>query len=194
VHEKDDTIQSNISVIGDGDPLQDVCSNGSIDQVTMGSRNIGDLLSAKNITWGSFMGGFNLSIKNPNGTTGCNRATPPQAPGTPAFTSVDYIPHHAWFQHFVCNPTHARPRSIAAIGTGYYGGMVTDPANHNYDILDFFTALKATFDLRAKAPGNRGLCHFTSAANGADGADGALAKSEPPRVKDRRFATPLPIS
>jgi phospholipase C len=137
-------IQSNITVIGDGDPLGDVCSNGSIDQVRMASKNIGDLLNAKYITWGAFMGGFNLKIKNPNGTTGCNRETPPQASGAPASTSTDYIPHHAWFQYFAStsNPTHARPQSLSTIGHGPYG-MVPDPANHNYDILDFFAALKA---------------------------------------------------
>jgi phospholipase C len=136
-------IHSNISVIGDGDPLQDVCSNGSIDQVTVASKNIGDLLTAKNITWGAFMGGFNLSIKNPNGTTGCNRSSAPSV--APAAFTADYIPHHAWFQYFTStrNPNHARPRSIASIGAGYYGGMVPEPANHNYDTLDFFTALKA---------------------------------------------------
>jgi phospholipase C len=137
-------IQSNISMIGDGDPLQDVCSSPTGDQVTMASKNIGDLLNAKNITWGAFMGGFNLSIKNPNGTTGCSRLTPPQASGTPSETSTDYIPHHAWFQYFAStrNPTHARPKSLSTIGYGPYG-MVPDPANHNYDILDFFAALKA---------------------------------------------------
>jgi phospholipase C len=55
----------------------------------MGSKNIGDLLTARNITWGAFMGGFNLSIKNPNGTTGCKRSSAPNANPT-AFTA-DYI-------------------------------------------------------------------------------------------------------
>jgi phospholipase C len=137
-------IQSNITEIGDADPLQDVCSSSST-QVTMGSKNIGDLLTAKNITWGSFMGGFNLSIKNPNGTTGCKRSTAPSANPT-AFTA-DYIPHHAWFQYFVStrNVNHVRPRSTAAIGTGYYAGMVPEPANHNYDILDFYTVLQTPY-------------------------------------------------
>ena len=49
-----------------------------------------------------------LELRTPN----------PTAPGTPAFTSVDYIPHHAWFQYYAStsNPTHARPSSVAAIG------------------------------------------------------------------------------
>jgi len=35
----------------------------------MGGVTIGDLLNSAGITWGGFMGGFNLSIENPNGTT-----------------------------------------------------------------------------------------------------------------------------
>jgi phospholipase C len=59
-----------LTVIGDPDPIGDVCSNSTRNQVTMGSKNIGDLLSAAGVTWGSFMGGFNLSIVNSNGSTG----------------------------------------------------------------------------------------------------------------------------
>ncbi len=137
---------SNVTEIGDGDPLQDICSNPTLDQVTMAGRNIGDLLNAKGITWGSFMGGFDLTIVNPNGTTGCARQTNPAAPGTPAFTSVDYIPHHAWFQYYAStrNPNHTRPSSVAAIGHSFIPHTNTpEPANHQYDINDFFAALKA---------------------------------------------------
>jgi phospholipase C len=137
---------SNVTEIGDGDPLLDVCSNPSLDQVAMGGRNIGDLLNAKGITWGSFMGGFDLTITNPNGTTGCARQTNPTAPGAPQFTSVDYIPHHAWFQYYATtrNPNHARPSSVAAIGHSFIPHSNTpEPANHQYDINDFFAALKA---------------------------------------------------
>ena len=154
---------SNVTEIGDGDPLQDVCSNPTLDQVTMAGRNIGDLLNARGITWGSFMGGFDLTIANPNGTTGCLRQTNPTAPGTPAFTSVDYIPHHAWFQYFAStrNPTHARPSSVAAIGRSFIPGTNTpEPANHNYDINDFFAALKA---------GNLPAVSFLKAAAFEDG-------------------------
>jgi len=137
---------ANLTEIGDGDPKFDVCSNPNIDQVLMSGRNVGDMLNARNITWGSFMGGFDLSVVNPNGTTGCNRETNPAAPGTPAFTSVDYIPHHAWFQYYksTSNPQHLRPSSVAAIGHTFIPHTTTlDPANHNYDINDFFAALKA---------------------------------------------------
>ncbi len=131
---------ANLTVVGDGDPKFDVCSNPAIDQILMSGRNIGDMLNARNISWGSFMGGFDLSVN------GCNHVTPPTAPGTPAFTSADYIPHHAWFQYFksTSNPTHLRPSSVAAIGHTFIPHSTTlDPANHNYDIKDFFAALNA---------------------------------------------------
>ncbi len=122
------------TLIGDLDPTGDVCSRGLT--VRLGGKNIGDLLNAKGVSWGAFMGGFNLGITNPNGTTGCKRSSPASAAnGGPA---ADYIPHHAWFQYFpsTANLTHARPASIAEIG---HAG----PANHQYDIDDFFAAVKA---------------------------------------------------
>src|SRR6202453_1842295 len=64
-----------LTVIGDPDPLNDVCSGSTNNQVQLGSKNIGDLLTAAGVSWGGFMGGFNLNVKNPNGTTGCNRST-----------------------------------------------------------------------------------------------------------------------
>jgi phospholipase C len=62
---------ANLTMIGDADPLYDVCSNGAIDQVQMAGRNVGDLLNLAGVTWGWFEGGFNLTITNSNGTTGC---------------------------------------------------------------------------------------------------------------------------
>jgi phospholipase C len=84
-----------LTVVGDPDPTGDVCSNPTRNQVTMGGKNVGDLLSAAGVTWGSFMGGFNLSITNPNGTTGCKRSS-----AGLAGTTKDYIPHHAWFEYY----------------------------------------------------------------------------------------------
>src|SRR5215470_19051652 len=135
---------SNITMIGDADPEQDMCS-GTGDKVTMLGRNIGDLLNARNITWGWFEGGFNLSTVNPNGSTGCARFTLPTQPNFP-FSSTDYIPHHQPFQYYAStrNPTHQRPHSVASIGfTNIPGTHTPDPANHQYDSDDFFAALKA---------------------------------------------------
>jgi len=63
-----------LTLIGDADPIGDVCSSPTRDQAQMGGQNIGDLLNAAGVTWGGFMGGFNLSIVNPNKTTGCARS------------------------------------------------------------------------------------------------------------------------
>jgi len=54
--------------------------------VQMSGRNIGDLLSAAGVSWGSFMGGFDLTAKNPNTTTGCARSS-----AGLAGTTKDYI-------------------------------------------------------------------------------------------------------
>jgi phospholipase C len=57
----------------------------------------------------------------------------------------DYVPHHQPFQYYAstANPTHARPSSVQAIGSSFEAGRgkVPDPANHQYDTDDFFTAL-----------------------------------------------------
>ncbi len=156
-------LPSHLTMVGDDDPVDDVCSNPKGAQVTMSGRNIGDLLNARGITWGGFMGGFDLTAVNANGTTGCLRETNPAAPGEPASTSVDYIPHHAWFQYYAStrNPTHARPSSVQAIGHSLIPGTNTpEPANHQYDINDFFATLKA---------GNLPAVSFLKAAAFEDG-------------------------
>jgi phospholipase C len=122
------------SIVGDADPVGDVCSGSS--QVQMGGQNIGDLLTAAGVTWGFFEGGFDLTITNPNGTTGCHRSHTSSFVGTP---KVDYIPHHQPFQYYVStsNLQHTRPSSVGTIG---HNG---DAANHQYDIHDFFDAVNA---------------------------------------------------
>jgi phospholipase C len=78
------------------------------------------------------MGGFDLTMVNPNGTTGCNRSTTSTVTGV---TETDYIPHHSFFAYWTstANPQHTRPASVAEIGN-------PGPANHQYDINDFFAA------------------------------------------------------
>jgi phospholipase C len=122
--------QGGLTLINDTDPAGDVCSSKTA-QVGMTSKNIGDLLNAKNIPWGSFMGGFNLQLQNNNGTSGCGRTTTGLSG-----TTADYIPHHAWFQYYAstANLTHARPASLKEIG---HAG----PANHAYDLEDFTAAV-----------------------------------------------------
>jgi phospholipase C len=120
---------------GDADPAGDMCSTTTGETFSMSGQNIGDLLNAKGISWGFFSGGFNLNITNANGSTGCARST------TSAITlskKADYIPHHQPFQYYAstANPLHTRPASIAEIGH-------KGPANHQYDILDFYAAVSA---------------------------------------------------
>jgi phospholipase C len=107
------------------------------------SKNIGDLLNATNISWGGFMGGFNLTTTNSNGTTGCKRSTMNTVVGA---TTADYVPHHNWFQYYAStsNPTHARPSAVAAVGSSLeIDGKTAEPANHQYDLNDFYAAVKA---------------------------------------------------
>jgi len=113
------------AVVGDADPYNDVCSNPKRTQITMSGQNIGDLLNAKGITWGSFMGGFANCKTVSTGITGESTA--------------DYVPHHAFFQYWksTSNLNHTPPTSVAMIG---HNG---DAANHEYDINDFWAAVKA---------------------------------------------------
>jgi phospholipase C len=127
--------------IGDVDPAYDACSS-TTETAQMLGKNIGDLLNQNGISWGGFMGGFDLGVSNANGSTGCARTT------TSSVTEeeeTDYIPHHAWFQYFAStrNPTHARPSSVAAIGHTYDANGQPDPANHQYDVNDFYAAVEA---------------------------------------------------
>ena len=121
------------TLISDADPIGDVCSGTGT--VQFGGQNIGDLLNSRGVTWGFFSGGFDLTVTNPNGSTGCSRST------TSAVTmtkKADYIPHHQPFQYYTstANPKHTRPSSVKMIG-------FSDGANHQYDINDFYAAVAA---------------------------------------------------
>lgn len=134
--------QGGFTLINDVDPANDLCSSAT-DQIMMSGKNIGDLLNVNNITWGGFMGGFNLSTVNGNGTTGCKRGTIAPAIGQ---ATADYIPHHNWFQYYAstANAQHLRPSSTAAIGyTLESDGKTPEPANHQYDSDDFLATVKS---------------------------------------------------
>ena len=104
------------TVTKDPDPAFDDCSdkNGTTTDAlaAMSGKNIGDLLNAKNVTWGWFQGGF-----RPTATP--RTARPSAAPSTPtsaASTSQDYSPHHKPFQYYqsTANPQHLAPTSVDA--------------------------------------------------------------------------------
>jgi phospholipase C len=129
--------QGGFTMFGDSDPHGDVCSTTTSPTTEMTGKNIGDLLNAKNISWGWFEGGFDLTAVNANGTTGCNRSTSSPVVGG---NVKDYVPHHQPFQYYPStrNLSHTRPTSVAAIGTAFDGG-----ANHQYDMSDFIAAVQA---------------------------------------------------
>ncbi|MBU6418697.1 MAG: alkaline phosphatase family protein [Proteobacteria bacterium] len=133
--------KTDYALIADVDPGYDVCSKKS-NQVMMEGKNIGDLLNAADITWGGFMGGFDLNETNPNGTTGCKRSTESTVVGRAV---VDYIPHHDWFQYYAstANPQHLRPKALVDIGYSYDRNGQKDPANHEYGLSDFYKAVAA---------------------------------------------------
>ena len=134
--------QGGLTMINDVDPAGDICSSAS-KTAAMTGKNVGDLLNAGSVTWGWFEGGFNTAVINPNGTTGCSRST--YSDITRA-AMVDYIPHHQPFQYYAstANLQHLRPSSTAAIGYSLQAdGKTPDPANHQYGMQDFFTAVKA---------------------------------------------------
>ncbi|HUA34108.1 MAG TPA: alkaline phosphatase family protein [Candidatus Binataceae bacterium] len=89
----------------------DNCASGTL--VQMASQNIGDLLTARKVTWGWFYGDFG----NVDGV--CN----------PAYNS-----HYMPFQYYAStsNPNHLPPSSPFLIGTN------ADQANHQYDLSNFW--------------------------------------------------------
>ena len=124
-----------LTLISDADPTGDICSS-TTSSLSMSGKNVGDLLNAKNVTWGWFEGGFDLTKTNTNGTTGCNRSTTSTITGTVG----DYSAHHQPFQYYAstANFNHTRPTPGVAIGASDAAG-----ANHQYDIHDFTDALSA---------------------------------------------------
>ncbi|MGA3186809.1 MAG: alkaline phosphatase family protein [Bryobacteraceae bacterium] len=124
------------TLVGDADPLMDVCSSSTTFQVSLSGKNVGDLLNTAGLSWGWFQGGFDLTQTNPNGTTLCKRSTVSPITG---LTEADYVQHHQPFQYYAStrNPAHTRPTSMATIG------MPGDAGNHQYDTHDFFDALAA---------------------------------------------------
>jgi phospholipase C len=129
------------SVIGDPrpDPSLDDCTLAPPrTYISMTGKNAGDLLNAKNITWGWFQGGFKPTSTTASGTAVCGAHHVGLAGDDAVTTSGDYIPHHEPFQYYKqsANPHHLPPTSVPNIGK-------TDQANHQYDTSDFFAALAA---------------------------------------------------
>jgi phospholipase C len=113
------------------------------------SRTVGDLMNEHGITWGWFGGGFAPTVPATTTTPAVCGATstghpgitvpPPGATSAQIHTQItDYNAHHSPFQYYpsTVNQHHFPFTTAAKIGK-------TDQANHQYDLNDFFTALKA---------------------------------------------------
>ena len=125
------------TIYGDLDPAYDDCSDTSHTSTSpvgvMTGKNIGDLLNAKNVTWGWFQGGFAPTSTNAAGYAVCGS----EHENVGGNEVADYSPHHNPFEYYksTANPKHLPPSSEAAIGH-------TDQANHEYDLSDFYDTLK----------------------------------------------------
>ncbi|MGW4350229.1 phospholipase C [Streptomyces sp. NPDC004690] len=129
------------TMINDPDPAFDDCSNrnhtSSSALAVMKGRTIGDLLTARNVSWGWFQGGFRPTTAW-SGEQGAYARCDAAHANVGGAEVVDYSPHHNPFAYYrsTANPHHLPPASVAEIG---HAGR----ANHNYDLTDFSAALKA---------------------------------------------------
>ena len=125
------------TIYGDLDPAFDDCSDSSHTSTNpvgvLTGKNIGNLLDAKNVSWGWFQGGFAPTGTNSAGYAVCGS----EHENIGGNEVQDFVPHHDPFQFYksTSNPKHLPPTSEAAIGH-------TDQANHQYDISDFYETLK----------------------------------------------------
>ncbi len=141
---------ANGTLFGDGEPYYDQCSNPSVPlnadgtpggvTISMSGQNVGDLMNAKDVTWGWFQGGFAPSEVNAGravcGTTHKNIG---------GATVSDYVEHHEPFQFYAStsNPDHVAPSSVSQVGLSDPPGTPADEAvNHQYDLSLFYEALK----------------------------------------------------
>jgi len=121
------------TVIGDPDPAFDDCANTG-DHLAMTGKNIGDLLNAKNVSWGWFQGGFGATTA----ATSTSKAVCAAAHNNIGAASIrDYSPHHDPFEYYqsTANVHHLAPASESEIG---HNGQ----ANHQYDLSLFYTAIQ----------------------------------------------------
>ena len=141
-------------LLGDVRPLGDECvltdpGLQGANLVSFSGKNVGDLLNAKQITWGWFQGGFAPTAFDAKGRAicGAHHAGLAGDDGTNPQNSSDgdYIPHHEPFQFFAGteNPHHVLPSDPSLIGTS------SDGTNHQYDLgalIKAFGEVQDVFD------------------------------------------------
>jgi phospholipase C len=130
------------SIVNDPRPFGDICNPLGSTQVVLSnpSRNVGDLLNAKGVSWGWFQGGF----------IDCNSIHM----ASDGSVKQDYIGHHEPFQYFAStqNLKHLPPSSPNMVG-------LTDQAKHQYDLGALFTietvsgASSRTYNITGFQPG-----------------------------------------
>lgn len=154
------SLASSGTVVGDPDQYYDDASKGGYGSPSTAAvtvPNIGERLRAAGITWGWFNGGFD----NPNAShnlSAFDRFTGVDPSTDTATLTTDYSAHHEPFQYFAStsNPHHAKPAGMSEIGSD-------GPANHQYDLTDFWTAADA---------GNLPAVSFLKAPKNQDGHPG----------------------
>ncbi len=125
----DTTAVVNHTVVGDPDSTLDGCGKGVTAQLS--GKNVGDLLSAKGVSWGWFEGGFTPTSRATDGTPVCGA----QHANLAGAQVTDYSAHHEPFQYYksTANTQHLPPSSAKMIGK-------SDQAHHQYDLSSFWTA------------------------------------------------------
>jgi phospholipase C len=140
---KPTTAIANGSLIANAYPLYDDCVGGGEEglpggvaeapRISMSGKNVGNLLNAREVTWGWFQGGFAPTSRNAEGKAEC-KATHTNIGQAKSYS--DYVSYHEPFQYYAstANPHHLPPSALGAIGH-------SDQANHQYDLTYFLTAL-----------------------------------------------------
>jgi phospholipase C len=120
------------TMVGNVQPAFDDCPISEL-TAEMTGKNIGDLLNAKQVSWGWFSDGFRPTSRLADGTAVCDKA----ATNKYGFTDTVYDAGNEGFQYYrsTSNQHHLPPTSVQAIGHD-------DQANHQYDLEDFWAAAK----------------------------------------------------
>ncbi len=102
--------QGGLTLTGDTDPGFDVCSS-TTSQAVLTGKNIGDLLNAEDVTWGSFMGGFDLTPPTPTAPPAASAAPSEPSSTAPSPTTFRTTPG----SNITCRPPTRRMRVRARL-------------------------------------------------------------------------------
>jgi phospholipase C len=119
--------------ISDMDPYYDDCGAGT-DRLKMSGQNVGDLLNAKNVSWGWFQGGFDATTAATSSSAAVCGAASTNVGGA---SIKDYSAHHDPFEYYqsTANVHHTAPKSESEVG---HSGQ----ANHQYDLSYYYQSIK----------------------------------------------------